>query len=477
MSAERDQIAAERDDAPPGFAARTASRVDRDGAPLWQLVRFADGVSDADAAGIEAALHAANLLDAWVDQDDTGAGLDSETVLAPLPDALRPNGSTLAEVLVAEPSTGVPPARIDAVLRSVGYGGDSSPAAAPSITAVGRFVQGVQLGGHSKPHAEYIGATARARRRAVRIADLDVRIAASEHTIDRYDEQIASAQSLLSAVAAARTDLPGTTAISKELHAETLAAGVLRATNDALAPARLELDQSIAEVGARQRDLHKRATEHAMPITTPEIEAIAEAVVRFRAAGTTLASARSTEISWTDQVEAAEREVDDAQATYDEYVVTADQAVSNHRGHQQELEALRAAIGASADQVDADIAETQTAIVTAKAELNEARRQENIAVETDGRAEGECSGAGKAVHAAIVETQTDAHRLAPYAGCELRDLLRVAADERQLWPGVASDWPDAALLARSRRSTYWPKIRALPSRRCRLRCRSSTPPS
>lgn len=64
--AERARIADERDQAPPPFAARTASRVDRPGAALWALVDFAPEVDDATAAALEAALEAANLLDAWV---------------------------------------------------------------------------------------------------------------------------------------------------------------------------------------------------------------------------------------------------------------------------------------------------------------------------------------------------------------------------------------------------------------------------
>ena len=63
---ERDRIAAERDDAPPAYPGRTADRADRDGAPLWRLVRFADHVPDDGAAAMEAALQATGMLDAWI---------------------------------------------------------------------------------------------------------------------------------------------------------------------------------------------------------------------------------------------------------------------------------------------------------------------------------------------------------------------------------------------------------------------------
>jgi hypothetical protein len=54
-------------DAPaaPYFRA-PAARESRPGAPLWRVVDFADGVGEAERAGIEAALEAAGVLDAWL---------------------------------------------------------------------------------------------------------------------------------------------------------------------------------------------------------------------------------------------------------------------------------------------------------------------------------------------------------------------------------------------------------------------------
>jgi hypothetical protein len=50
LSAERDKIASEQDEAPAPAGARTSDRSERPGAPLWDLVRFADEVSQAEAA-------------------------------------------------------------------------------------------------------------------------------------------------------------------------------------------------------------------------------------------------------------------------------------------------------------------------------------------------------------------------------------------------------------------------------------------
>ena len=113
LGEERAAIAAERDDAPPSTDLRPASREDRPGAPLWQLVRFAPDVPDDTAAAIEGALYGAGLLTAWVHPDPalTAAALqaaEADGYLIPTVPAgsaqvtaLRA-GQTLADVLVAE---------------------------------------------------------------------------------------------------------------------------------------------------------------------------------------------------------------------------------------------------------------------------------------------------------------------------------------------------------------------------------------
>ena len=96
----REEVAAERDPAPPAPPWRRDERDAADGAPLWRLVDFADALDARSRAGLEAALEASGLLDAWVRAD--GAVLDADrrdVVLpagAPMP---VPAGARLAAVL------------------------------------------------------------------------------------------------------------------------------------------------------------------------------------------------------------------------------------------------------------------------------------------------------------------------------------------------------------------------------------------
>ena len=182
IAEERDRIASQRDDAPPAHPGRTADRSGQDGAPLWRLVRFADDVSEAQAAALEAALEATGMLAAVITPDgrEVTAG-DSDGYLVP---GTPVEGASLAGVLVPEDGTPVPAARIGAVLASIAMDGELFSSAAV-IGADGRYSHGVTAGAHHKDHAEYIGATARARRRAARIAECDARIAELKERADR----------------------------------------------------------------------------------------------------------------------------------------------------------------------------------------------------------------------------------------------------------------------------------------------------
>uniref|UniRef100_UPI001C5DCB6F TIGR02680 family protein n=1 Tax=Pseudonocardia nigra TaxID=1921578 RepID=UPI001C5DCB6F len=110
LAAEIARLEAGEHGAPPAPHTRDpAARSDRAGAPLWQLVDFTDDVPAADRAGLEAALEASGILDAWVDPDGVLRDLAGDVVLAPQPDAARP-ATALATVLRPAADPDDPPA-------------------------------------------------------------------------------------------------------------------------------------------------------------------------------------------------------------------------------------------------------------------------------------------------------------------------------------------------------------------------------
>lgn len=78
MQSERERLERGEDKTPPApHQLSVTAREGRAGAPLWQLIEFRERVSDAQPAGLEAALEAAGLLDAWLTPD--GALLSADT--------------------------------------------------------------------------------------------------------------------------------------------------------------------------------------------------------------------------------------------------------------------------------------------------------------------------------------------------------------------------------------------------------------
>jgi len=456
--AERAVIAAEHDQAPPPFAARTATRDGRVGAPFWATVDFAADVDDATAAAVEAALHAANLLDAWVSADGAGPGdsagattdvPDSDTELRALRVDARPPGRTLAEVLVAEPDGPVGVDVVGSILASVTLldglpdepPGGSSPGPSPTVWTSGRFRSGIQLGAHRKPHAEYIGTTARARRRAARLAVLDEQLVNGESALAHIRSRITDLEQVLAAAGVARQNLPSLAPVRQAVRAVDAAAGALRALNAELDERRSAVDQAIAAAGGAERVLHSSAAQRDMPTDTAGIDRVAAAVVRFNRVVSQLDAARRTATGRVEQAASAADEVETAEQAMQDAAEQAELSQAEHRTREEELRTLREAVGSTVDDLDRDIRQTADALDRANTDERHAQRAEIEASTAAGRAEERILSANRAVLSAVQEAQRDARRLAPYAGSDVRGALRLPAGTPR-WPGSAEQWRD-----------------------------------
>lgn len=441
LEAERELIAAERDDAPPPWQARPASRERRAGAPLWRLVRFADELDEAEATGLEAALQAANLLDAWVHPDDAAteaamADRQADGYLVPLPAPSRPNGDTLATVLVAEQTDDVPPSRVTAVLESVALREVLEDPGMPAVSADGRFAQGIQLGAFGKQAPEYVGATARARRRRARLAEIDRRIADTSARLDDTDRLISRAVTVLDAINAATTELPRVAGILDALRHHDRAAGVLRACREALETAQSTLDQAVAEAGAADRALRRTAAERS--VAPGAVDDTAAALARFDRTATQLtgrrreaAGARRTVDSERDRLACAEAEQSEASRE-------ADAAQLRHAEEAERLSTLQQTVGAEADEVLAEVDRAQRDIQAADEELATAHDAKEAAAGALAKAEADRDAALDALRVALGEERDDAQHLAPFAQSDLLSLLRCPTQLR--WPAQPSDW-------------------------------------
>src|ERR1019366_3746879 len=257
---EIERLAAAHDDGPQPPAWTRADRAGRTGAPMWRLIDFNDGVPAEWRCGLEAALEAAGLLDAWV----TPSGRLEDPALADvvLAGGRPAAGASLLEALAPVPDQAVGEAVVTELLRSVGLGEHDTGS---WVDFDGRFQLGPLAGRGSKDRAEHIGAAAREARRAARIAELRDRIASLEAEIEAHDAGIAEVDRRRATLDAELDALPPVDAIASAVDAvrfaSALEAEAVRAHEQASVAARMAADAEIATDAARR----EHAAAHGLP--------------------------------------------------------------------------------------------------------------------------------------------------------------------------------------------------------------------
>lgn len=195
LSFERHRLEQGEDAAPPAPHFRDENtRIDRPGAPLWQLLEFRETVAEGQRAGLEAALEASGLLDAWVTPDgrlltDDGTAPWHDTLLV----ARGRQTSSAADWLRPAEQSSVAEAVVLALLESIACGETETADAEAWIAPDGRFRVGPLAGAWSKPAAVYIGFAARAAARTRRLAEIDRRldeIGAALKVVDQEKEKL-----------------------------------------------------------------------------------------------------------------------------------------------------------------------------------------------------------------------------------------------------------------------------------------------
>jgi uncharacterized protein (TIGR02680 family) len=428
---ERDRIAAERDDAPPPYPGRGAARAHRDGAPLWRLVRFAAHVPDDRAAAIEAALQGTGMLDAWILPESNEVTADDGFLI---PGAAVP-GASLADVLEPEDGAPVPAGRIAAVLASVALDRDLFSAAAV-IGADGRYSHGVTAGRHRKEHAEYIGATARARRRVARIAECEARIAELDARLAGLDRRAAGLADTLAAFAEARAALPSTAAIAAAQREHSRAAGHLRAARENAEQAQSGFDASVAACTVTERTLRRAAIEHVLD--PGDADRVEGAALRFESGARDLAARHREESRQSGVAAEASARLDHAVAEEKAAAGAERAARLRHTEEAAKLEALRGSVGLQAQQVLAQVAEAEAGLAAAQDEERQARAAEIDAVRAAAQAAERVVKGREALAVAAREERVTARGLAPFAARELLDVLNCPPGLS--WPAQDADW-------------------------------------
>ena len=175
LEAERARLALGEDQGPPAPYQRApdARATPRAGSPFWKLVEFNPSRAwvEGEQAGLEAALDASGILDAWVAPDgrlDAAAAGLSDTFLL----ARTQQSEALADWLVPAAGAAVDAGQLQTLLRSIACSMSIQDGAEAWVAPDGRFRIGPLAGDWHKGAAEYIGAASRAEARRLRIAQI-----------------------------------------------------------------------------------------------------------------------------------------------------------------------------------------------------------------------------------------------------------------------------------------------------------------
>ena len=390
---------------PPSSATRDPrARVGAPGAPLWRLTDFIDGIGGAARAGIEAALEAAGLLDAWVRPDGSVTDVEGDVLLGLEAPVLERSLVGVLTVSVDRPGADVPgtehagtehagaeevsDAVVHAVLERIGWTEESG--ATVWVDPRGRFGLGPARGAWSKPEARYVGAGARESSRREAVRELRERI-------DVHERDLALVRATLHALAEER-DLSDA---EHDRYPDATERQVLHAHADARAAAG-ELERAKeSEHEAHERwhtaaltaqearehavevaqDLHAATTLEGLRQGGEDLQAYASALrlargaqASSRRAEHTLAAARARRMEATaehDDRRERERAVAEALA-----------------GATARLETLRGTVGQSVAELEAALQQIREELEALEEDVKRLARRRDAATDQRGQARG-----------------------------------------------------------------------------------------
>jgi uncharacterized protein (TIGR02680 family) len=377
-------------DAPPGPHTRAPGiRDGRPGAPLWKVTDFAPGLADDERAGLEAALEAAGILDAWVTPEGNlvdgdvvvvsglapVAGESCATLLVPAIDPADPQAATLGEVSVAS------------VLRAIGRG-PGTGGRGTWATTDGRWSNGVLSGAWRKDQASYVGEGAREAARRTRIEQLERELDAERAAIQGLDADLAGIAARQNRLADEHRSVPLDDGV-REAHTKAAE------RRGQLAQARTDHAEAVAKLQQRQRELataQARAAEFAIDVGLPtgaeELATVRDGLGAYRVALAGLWPAAEAACAATRDAAEAETELADSRQLLVEASERAAEAREAAGAAATTHQELLATVGTAVEELQQRLATVSGALGRVKVSERDARQLEQGALEARGKADG-----------------------------------------------------------------------------------------
>jgi uncharacterized protein (TIGR02680 family) len=421
-------------------------RTGRPGAPLWKVVDFTVGVPDDHRAGIEAALEAAGILDAWVTPDgELRDAVHDDVIVRPGDPA---HGGGLTAVLTAAVDRDDPHAAqltdtaVDSVLATVGLG----PGAPTWVAVDGRFANGTLTGSWHKPAARYIGEGAREAARRARLAELEDELAGIRHRLDELAELAAELSDRADALAAEQRSRPSDAELG-QAHVKLAAEHEAKRRIDA------QLAEA-AEIAARrqvaQRLARAEMTEFAGDVGLPPddraLAAVRTALGDYRVALAGLWPAARAADRARNAVAQAEQERGGAVAALEQSVAAADRARGEADAAAERHRVLVETAGAGVDELYRKLDAVATEMAVRDEHERDARRAADQAREERGKADGRRETLRASIDAAAGERD---HAIAVLRAFVATGLLQTVLPELPT-PDAAEQWAPTPAIAVAR---------------------------
>ncbi|MEU5987535.1 TIGR02680 family protein [Spirillospora sp. NPDC047418] len=375
-------------DVPPVPYTRSGSRAGLPGAPLWKVVDFAGAVPADHRAGLEAALEASGILDAWVTPQGALLGADDTFVLT----GEAVEGPSCALVLRPAVDRADPRAAAlsDDAVRAVLAGLGLGPGARTWVAVDGRWANGVLGGSWHKDTAGFIGEGAREAARRARIAALRADLGETRARITAIGEELTELAARRESLAAEHRAVPRDTGL-REAHVRL--AGEHRRRRDSAT----EHGHALAAVNrcrAEASEARERAGEFAADVGLPtgeaELAEVRTAVTDYRLALAELWPAAQALLSARDAAREAAEELALVRERLDEAAEEAAEARGQAESAAEQHRALVETAGAAVDELFRRLNEVKQSLRERDAAESAARDRERSALGERGEAKGAC---------------------------------------------------------------------------------------
>jgi uncharacterized protein (TIGR02680 family) len=376
----------------PPYTRSDGVREKAPGAPLWRLVDFRspDTLTGPRRAGLEAALEASGLLDAWLCPDGRAlrAGTHDVLLVADTP----VGGESLASVLRPAVDHGDPHAAavgegaVEALLGAVGFG---EQAAHTWVDAEGRFRTGTLHGSWAKPSAQYLGDGAREEARRTRIAALRTRIAGTQSALEHIAARLAALAERRATLDAELTAVSGDDTALRQAYARAQAAaeGTRRAREK-----QEERERQTADAGTRSaeaaEELRTTCADLRLPGDRGGLRTVRGALADYRAALAGLWPAVRDRVGAERTVTDERAECGQAAEHTAELADRAEVAAREAAAADQRHTTLQSTVGTAVAELQHRLTRVGEALKTCRTERRDGERRREEGVRAESRAQG-----------------------------------------------------------------------------------------